>query len=144
METQENHEWVMVRYQFPEVTPAELLNWWTDPRQLTRWWPQVASMDIRPGGHIHLSWPSANWHLRGEILEYTPAESLQFTWFWDHTPDEPVREVSVKVTAADGGTTLNVAHGPFGDSAAEQKARQENEAGWNHFLTKLTTTILEE
>ena len=61
-----------------------------------------------------------------------------FTWAWDHEPAAPTRTVTLQF-APDGaeGTHLTVTHGPYGDSTAEQAARQGHIDGWLHFLLRL-------
>lgn len=110
---------------------------WTQPEKIVLWWPDVAHMDLRPGGGYALSWPRMEWHLRGEYTVVDPPRRLGFTWRWDHDPaGSRALDVSVAFDPhPDGGTCLRIEHGPFGTEEAE--ARQGILEGWIHFGMRL-------
>jgi uncharacterized protein YndB with AHSA1/START domain len=129
---------VVITAAFPGVTPADLFAYWTEPERICRWWSAEAQIDARPGGAYHLAWPRMDRHLRGHYTRFEPGTRLTFTWAWDHEPALPTRTVALDF-APDGsrGTLLTVAHGAYGDSAAEQADRQSHIDGWLHFLPRL-------
>ena len=133
----DSHE-LALEADFGKTQPEMLFDQWTHTDQLQQWWAQKADVESRHGGRYHLAWPSQDWHLRGRITRYEPPTHLDFTWRWDHEPDDPDRSVCLSFTPTpDGGTRLHLVHGPYGDSAAEQARRREHLDGWTHFIPRL-------
>jgi uncharacterized protein YndB with AHSA1/START domain len=130
---------LLVTARYPDCPPGALYDHWTVPALLTRWWPQAAETDPRPGGTYHLAWPLPDWHLRGAFTAVEPGATLAFTWRWDHEPENmPTRQVVVTFEPLPGGGTwLFVAHGRYGATPAEVDARAGHLAGWTHFLARL-------
>jgi len=128
---------------FPTCAPPALFNYWIAPELLRQWRPPVAIIEPRAGGSYHLSWPSMNWHLRGEYMVYAPGHHLAFTWRWDHDPaDRPTREVALTFAPlGDGGTELAVTHGRYTLAPADQEERQSHLEGWTAFLGKLRQEV---
>jgi uncharacterized protein YndB with AHSA1/START domain len=120
---------------FLTLSPAVMFRAWTEPALLTRWWPNEAEIDLREGGNYHFSWPSMNWHLRGEYVTVEPDTHLSFGWTWDHETS-PDRRVDVRFDPLpEGGTKLTLEHGSYADTDAEE--REGHLAGWLHFLGRL-------
>ena len=130
-------EYVVVAADFPDFTPNTLFRCWTEADLITRWWPQEASFDARPGGSYRLSWPKMEWHLYGTYTIFDPGKELAFTWQWEHEPDVAPPEVQLQFEPVDGGTQLTVTHGPHPDSEEGRVARQGHVDGWLHFLPRL-------
>lgn len=126
--------------EFNKFTPSEVFDYWTKPELLCAWWPQAADIDARVGGAYHLSWPSMNWHLRGQYTRFEPGKQLAFSWKWDHDEEgTAVREVMIDLESLHGGgTKLTLTHEPYSDSAEDQAVRIEHHlAGWQHFIPRL-------
>ena len=121
---------------------TEVMAAWTDPERLTRWWPTTAAFDARSGGSYTFAWPDQGWWLRGHVTELT-ATSLAFSWRWDHRPELPDRTVRVSVapgpTAA--SSVLSLEHGTYDATELDQTDRAHHEAGWRHFLDRLSATL---
>jgi uncharacterized protein YndB with AHSA1/START domain len=125
---------------FQTSFPATLFDYWIKPTLLQLWWPDEAENQPQVGGAYHLSWPRMNWHLRGHYTSFEPAKVLDFTWRWDHDPQE-MRTREVKLVfepAATGGTRLLLTHGPYDNTPEDQVIRIEHHlVGWEHFLARL-------
>jgi uncharacterized protein YndB with AHSA1/START domain len=124
---------------FEGFTPSELFAMWVVPDFLMRWWPEVAEVRSGLDGHYKFSWPGRNWILEGDYKAWEPGERLTFTWKWNFDPaDIPEMEVDVKF-ASDGseGTMLTITHSPYGDSEADNTARDGHREGWMHFCMRL-------
>ena len=131
---------LVIAAEFDKLTPHQVFDYWTRQELLCAWWPQAAEIDARTGGAYHLSWPSMNWHLRGQYTRFEPGQQLAFTWKWDHDEEGmAVREVIIDLEPLpNGGTKLTLTHGPYSDSAEDQAIRIEHHlAGWQHFIPRL-------
>lgn len=120
---------------FEQFSPMELYHHFTLPERIVRWWPQVAEMEVRIGGAFHLSWPSNDWHLRGEYTALDPGAHLGFTWHWDHDPSHiPAKQVDIWFSPLfEHGSRIGIFHGPFDGSSEDQASRQGIVEGWIHF-----------
>jgi uncharacterized protein YndB with AHSA1/START domain len=129
---------IRVRQTISGAAPDTVWRLWTQPDELTRWWPDQAEVDM-DARTLNLSWPRMDWHLRGRILEWQPPRRLTFTWKWDHEPDLPERTVTVDLSAVHGdrGTELRLTHGEYGHSEVEAADRQSHIDGWDFFLPRL-------
>jgi uncharacterized protein YndB with AHSA1/START domain len=128
---------LVIAADFPDFTPSRLFRYWIEADLITRWWPQEAGFDARPGGSYRLSWPTMNWHLYGTYSVFEPDTNLGFTWQWEHTPEAAPSMVRLRFEAIDGGTRLTLTHGPHADDEEGRAARQGHLEGWMHFLPKL-------
>jgi len=128
---------VVLEAAFPELTPQQLYDHFTQPELLTKWWSSEAETDLKIGGVYCLSWPQMNWNLRGKYTIVESGKLLSYTWKWDHEPDMPARDVTVFFAPDGGGSTLWIVHGYYGDDESEQKDRQSHLDGWLHFLAQL-------
>ena len=131
---------LMIQADFPTIPIATVFAYWTQPRLLERWWPQVAEVEAWEGGSYHLSWPSIQQDLRGQYVTFVSNERLVFTWQWDDDSEEQgERLVSLHFDInLDEGTILTLSHGPYGVTPSEQAIRTDHHlAGWLHFLPRL-------
>jgi uncharacterized protein YndB with AHSA1/START domain len=114
--------------------PDEAFRDWTEPDRLRRWWPPEARLEARLGGTYEFAWPRQDWRLRGTYREFRPGRALAFTWTWDHEP-AVTKRVRVDFRPADeGGTQVELEHGPYGAGARDGELRREHLEGWRHFL----------
>lgn len=130
-------ERIVMRVFYPAVGCDALFRWFTVPALLARWWPPEASIEPREGGTFRLSWPAMGWHLSGHYSEFAPGRALAFTWHWEHEPDRPTREVSIRFEPSGGGCGLALTQGDYTQSEADQAERASHVEGWLHFLRRL-------
>lgn len=127
------------------LAPAERV--WralTDAQELVRWFPDHASVDLRPGGDGSWDWDKhGTFAVRFEIVE--PPHHL--VWRWSRDPKVPVdvgvtTRVEFTLTRRhDGGTTLRLEETGF----TTEKHHAQNVSGWDHELRELVEYVsLEE
>ena len=120
------------------ATPEQVWRAITDPDELTRWFPPLASGDPREGGHLTVAWEEGGeWTSR--IVAWEPGVHLRLE---DELPEE-VREKGV-VTAIDyfiearGGTTVvRLVNSGFSADAEWDDYFHMLENGWTFFLWNL-------
>ncbi len=85
--------------------------------------------------------------MRGVVALCT-ADTLVYSWTWDHEPDQPARTVIVHAAERAGETLLSITHGPYRLDAAglpgEIEDRHSHREGWLSFLAKLHAVIPSE
>lgn len=78
------------------------------------------------------------WTMRGTYTEIG-ADTVGFTWSWDHEPDAPARSVRVTTATENDHTLVTITHGDYGpDDAGE---RQGHIDGWTYFLPRLAALL---
>jgi uncharacterized protein YndB with AHSA1/START domain len=115
------------------------LDAFTDPALLAQWWGGELTADLTAGGPYVIRFPQVPATLDGRVVSWVPAESLEFTWGWEHEPDEPRRTVLVRVS--DSPPVLTIAHGPHASTPDGSRARAGHRAGWEHFLPRLAALL---
>ena len=128
---------VLITAAFPDLSPQQLFDAFTQPKILTTWWSQQAQTDVVEGGAYEISWPAMNWTLRGNYTAVSPPSTLAFTWNWDHQPDLPQRNGVLTIEPDEVGSQLQIEHGHYTDSEVDQEDRQSHIDGWLHFLSVL-------
>jgi uncharacterized protein YndB with AHSA1/START domain len=75
--------------------------------------------------------------LQGQVVSYDPESELTFTWAWDFQEEHVRREVKVRAVPSDGGTRIEIEHGPHGDTDEELEEAKAHRDGWEFFLPQL-------
>lgn len=128
---------VIVTAAFANLSAQSLYAYLTQPEKITRWWPETATADARPGGDFVYQWQGGAMTLRGTFTVAEPGRIVSFTWQWDHEPGLPVRDVTAFISAEGEGSHLTLLHGFYGETESEQKDRQGHIDGWQFFLGRL-------
>jgi uncharacterized protein YndB with AHSA1/START domain len=120
----------------------------TEPEHVSRWFSDSASIDLRPGGELILTWEqhgAAHW--RVEIVD--PPHFVSFRWLraaQEHPTGAELREgnatlVEFSLAAEAEGTRLRVVESGFRhlDASEEEKAKdaEEHRHGWEVELGEL-------
>ncbi len=116
--------------------PERLWRALTDPLELSRWFPDRAEVDLRPGGSGAWTWQSHGRHaVTFEIVE--PPRRL--VWRWSLEPSIPV-DVGITTRVEwtltrrhDGGTTLRLEETGFTTAGHHDT----NVKGWKRELREL-------
>lgn len=132
-----NHTQLILTAEFPQLTPNDLFDYFTQPELLVKWWPQQAETDPQPGGRYQLSWPAMDWQLFGEYFTVKPGQTLVFSWQWAHDLQMPQRQVKIEFAPQASGSKITLTHGSYDNSPRDQEDRQNHWDGWHHFLGQL-------
>ena|ERR1700733_4064022 len=127
-----------------DCSPETALAAFTDADVTARWWGGAKlTADLVPGGRYTVRFEAIDKEMTGQVAGYQPGRSLEFSWAWAHTPDDPPRTVTVTVAGEPAGSVLTVVHGPHGDGKREREAREEHREGWEFFLPRLARVVSE-
>lgn len=118
------------------ASPHEVFACFTEPQQLTRWWPEAARTDLRTDGHFELSWPSQELRLLGDYVVIERPHRLAFTWSFTHDSHTP-RTVDVHLAPRDGRTRVLIEH----THGADPDERQGYVDGWKFFIERLRVAL---
>jgi uncharacterized protein YndB with AHSA1/START domain len=136
VETYKEFDHLTIVADFPEKDPQIVFEYWVNPSLISEWWgPPLVRLDPKVGGGYAFQWPKQNWILRGEYTRFEPANTLEFTWKWDHEPGEPVRKVLVSFQKLDNRTRMFITQGAYARSDTEQ--RKSHLEGWMFFIPRM-------
>ena len=105
----------------------------TEPEALTKWWPDAAQLEPRPGGRVVLNFGPGD--VTGEITEWEPPSALGFTWDASNMPGVRLHVAFTVDDLGGGRSRVQVVHSGLAGAPAE--AREGVSHGWAHFLPRL-------
>jgi uncharacterized protein YndB with AHSA1/START domain len=117
-----------------DAPPARVWRAITDPDELSRWFPQRAAWDLRPGGTGTFFWEGY-----GEFpIEVVSVEEPGYlAWRWGMESDEVTLVEWWLDERPDGGTTLRMRESGF----TTPKHRAGNDEGWTEELGELVALL---
>jgi uncharacterized protein YndB with AHSA1/START domain len=144
MSTLPDSETVLELERLIAAPPELLFALWTEPEHLVRWWAPdgyravVDEYDVSEGGRWRIALQSLNngIAMSGHFRVVEPPRRLVFTWAWESPSGERGHEteVSVKFTAAPGGTRVVLVQQAF----EARGARDRHIHGWSTSLDRIT------
>lgn len=119
---------------------ARVFEAWIDPEVIRAWTPLdlvhviASEAELRVGGayrhRLGGKLMSPGFELRGTYLEIEPPARLVHTWPW-HT------RVTVEFHHAEGGTAIEVSHGPF----PTEQVRAYHRLAWDAFVDRVAAAV---
>ncbi|HEY6748246.1 MAG TPA: SRPBCC domain-containing protein [Mycobacteriales bacterium] len=125
--------------------PAAVWSALTTAEGLAAWFGDKATVDLRPGGSIHMTWDESDdvAHMRIERIEEPSV--FGFTWAVSGLPEDDPRRTYVEFTLepTGTGTRLSVVESGFAQLPADihEKAHGGNTEGWAHELGELVAYL---
>lgn len=122
-----------------DARPEAVFRALTDERELAQWFPNQALLEARVGGAMEFRFqrPDGERHtMQGKVMELIPYKRLSYSWSVVGGPD-PESVVTWTLDLVDGGKTrVTLVHS--GLRPAPKGEEWSYEAGWVHFLDRLT------
>lgn len=116
----------------------EVYGAFTSAASLREWLCADVQADVRAGGRLYLFWENG-YSASGEFREVRHQRRLVFSWWGRGEPWET--EVDVKLSEADGATTISLNHTGLGESAEWERAIAEIAEGWEQALENLAALL---
>ena len=135
-------EWLVLAINDISTDPGSIVPWFLEPEKLKQWWGDEHRIDARFGGEYVIAWPRIDRTLRGQIVEIGET-NLIYSWTFDHEPDIPPRVVAIQAITAEGGTRIEIRHGPYRRDDSDAEERTGHLEGWSYFLPLLAKAIAE-
>jgi uncharacterized protein YndB with AHSA1/START domain len=124
-----------------DSSPEVIFKAFTDPNELTNWFPDQANLEAKVGGKVKFSFykDKAREHREFDffpepnILEFIPNKKISYTWEEPNTPSFPRTVVTWELEEIENNKTrVKLLHTGFEAS----KLFNHNE-GWSYFLGRL-------
>ncbi|TDT97955.1 uncharacterized protein YndB with AHSA1/START domain [Streptomyces sp. 846.5] len=115
--------------------PETVFSFFTDRERWLSWMGKDGEFSFEPGGAFRTNVAADN-HAAGSFVEIDPPKRVVFTWGWEGgAMPVPPGSSTVEITLQpDGnGTLLRLVH-----SSLPTQACAPHEAGWSHYLDRLT------
>ncbi|HXW67325.1 MAG TPA: SRPBCC domain-containing protein [Thermoplasmata archaeon] len=111
----------------------------SDPRMLTRWLCDEATLSPKKGGRYSLSWTGGPTHT-GTVVEFRDGERVSLSWTW---PGVTLRGTvfSLSVEAKDDGSLFRIGHAGFPRLEEWADLYGGAEWGWTYFALNLKSVL---
>jgi len=123
---------------FVKAPPHQIYNSFTNSTAMREWLCDVATTQIKPGGHFYAAWNSG-YYTSGEFIALDPDKSVSFTWRGRGYPRDTQVLVTLKKKA--GGTQLRIQHKGLGKGAVWDSIRKDIQFGWESGLENLVSVL---
>jgi len=113
----------------------------TDPSHLSRWFGDIAEVDLRPGGHARFGW--SEFDSTSEAIIEVVKPPTRFSFRWESVLDTPVEKASTLVEfvlePVGTGTRLTLVESGFVTvpETEYQQRYDDNSSGWTVELNDL-------
>lgn len=130
-----------------EITkpPADVWTALTTADGLSSWFGDKVTVDLRPGGSIHMSWNESDDVADMRVERIEEPTVFGFTWHVYGLPEDDPRRTYVEFTLepAGAGTRLSVVESGFSQLASDvhDKAHGGNLEGWASELAELVAYL---
>ena len=124
-----------------KASPSKIYKAIIDPKQLTQWFPDVASIDPRVGGKISFRFSHSGKDItkdhtvEGEIIELEKNKKIVYTWGYQDDSEFPLTRVSWNLEEIGiGMTKITIIHTGFTDEGIMKTYND----GWSWFTGRLS------
>ena len=106
------------------ASPARVYKAITDPKELTKWFPDVASLEPKIGGKIHFKFlqfktddqVNRDYSMEGKVTELEENKRLVYTWGNPEIPEfPPTKVIWTLEEIGEGMTKVIITHSGFSD-----------------------------
>lgn len=118
----------------------------TTPAALSRWFGDIAEVDLRPGGTASFGWTHYDSVFSAVVEVVDPPQ--EFAFRWAAQPNVPITEspttlVTFTLTEMPGGTTVRVVESGLSSlpDALYDRTVQENTSGWRSEFADLSAYL---
>lgn len=125
---------------FVRASPERVFEAISDPKRLTRWFMDRASLSPRTGGGYAFTWEGGPTHT-GKVLEFVRGKSITLTWQWPGLERLGVTKLKIALTRKAGGTVVTFTHTGFRRRGAWVELYDGAIRGWTYFMMNLKSVV---
>lgn len=115
----------------------------TDPKELTKWFPDLAVFEPKVGGRVQFTFYKGNsdkrdkdFYHEGQVLEFDPDKRISYTWSYKNIPGFPRTTVTWHLKdIGNNRTRVDLVHSGF--VGTKNEMYDNHKEGWKHFLNNL-------
>jgi len=125
---------------FYQVPPARVFSALTEPKELAKWFPSDAEVQLEKGGKFVLRF-GKEFAMKGKVKKAKAPGRLTLSWI------DKIGNKTVKTTAdftlerKNGGTLLTLTHSGFGSGKRAVWLYGAIQSGWAYYLTNLRSVL---
>jgi uncharacterized protein YndB with AHSA1/START domain len=116
----------------------------TEPAELTRWFPDAAQLDVRPGGDGVFTFDVEGGTVDVKVRVEAVEPKRRFAFWWGNGPELGTGSatlVEFTLEPADGGTKVHLLESGFAAMPDSEESRKGNIEGWGTKLGQLEALL---
>jgi uncharacterized protein YndB with AHSA1/START domain len=125
---------------FIHASPKKVFKSISQPKFLTRWMLDDATLSPRKGGRYAFTWEDGPTHT-GRVLEFVRGKGMTITWQWPGKEDLLLTKLRFSVEPKEGGTVLRLRHSGFPKHARWVDLYGGAIQGWTYFMMNLKSVL---
>jgi uncharacterized protein YndB with AHSA1/START domain len=125
---------------FARASPKKMFEWITDPKLLSRWLVDSATIVPKKGGTYQLGWNEGPMH-SGTVLDIVEGKHITLTWQWPGIEDQLVTRLKISVQRESNGTVVKFEHSGFPTEEKWTELYAGAIQGWEYFLMNLKIAV---
>ena len=125
---------------FIHASPRVVFPFLTDPRKLTMWFMDRASLSPVKGGTYSFTWEGGPTHT-GSVLDFAAGERITLTWQWPGKEQLGVTRLRISLERKAGGTVVQFTHSGFRSGGDWTELYEGAIRGWTYFLMNLKSVV---
>ena len=128
-----------------DASPEIVFNAFTNPEELTQWFPDQAILEPKVGGKFRFSFfkekskeLERDYSPEGTVKEFVPNKKVSYTWQLKDIPEFPETTVTWELQEIGANKTrVELVHSGFTGKEEGKLSFREHDQGWSYFLGRL-------
>jgi uncharacterized protein YndB with AHSA1/START domain len=125
---------------FVHASPKKAFKSISNPKRLSRWLLDEATLSPRKGGQYSFTWTGGPTH-RGKILEFVRGKRITLSWQWPGMEDQLVTKLKMSVEPKEKGAILKFTHSGFPKQEKWLDLYSGAIQGWTYFLMNFKSVL---
>lgn len=125
---------------YVRASPKKVFKAITEPRRLTRWLADDATLSPRKGGRYTLTWEGGPTHT-GKLLEFVRGKRITLTWQWPGKEKLLTTRLRLSIVRRKDGTVLQLRHSGFPSTEEWFELYAGAIQGWTYFLMNFKSVL---
>ncbi len=125
---------------FVHASPKKVFKAISEPKRLSRWLLDEATISLRKGGRYSFRWEGGPTHT-GKVLEFVRGKRITLTWQWPGMEELLVTKLKMSVEPKKGGSILKFTHSGFPRQERWLDLYGGSIQGWTYFLMNFKSVM---
>jgi len=125
---------------FVHASPRKAFKAISEPKRLSRWLVDEATISLRKGGRYSFKWEGGPTHT-GRVLEFVRGKSITLTWQWPGQEEFVTTRLKMSIEGKEDGAILKFTHTGFPKQERWLDLYTGSIQGWTYFLMNFKSVL---